>query len=479
MELLHQPGDIIAKRYRILNFLGQGGVAITYEAEDLQSSQRVALKALSLRRMVDWKIIELFEREARILSQLDHPAIPHYLDYFQVDTPQDRSFYIVQELAPGKSLAVLVENGWQPTRSEVQRIATQILEILVYLQEFTPPIIHRDIKPQNIIRQEDGQVFLVDFGAVQDTYHNTVTGGSTVVGTYGYMAPEQFRGQAVLSTDLYGLGTTLLFLLSGKSPSDLPQRKLRIDFRSHVRLDKEFADWLEKMLEPVTEDRFQSAQEALAVLQGKQISTRLQSQKSSQPKNSLIWLANTDHQLLIEIPPVVLSSNYSLLFGLFSLFGYGCLLVILLTWIIEIVEQAFDVLPPLVIYYRLLLMLPLGFCGMLIGLGASNNFLLSGAFSTRLEFDQKTFRLQRWLLGLHCMEVEGKIDDIVEVKLSNINLPRNKKTNTFCVLKLKLHEEYKLRFGLFLMQSENEWLVSEIRHFLEKRRQRIVKINKG
>ena len=237
MELLHQPGEIIAERYRILDILGQGGVGTTYEAQDLQNSQRVALKALSLRRMSDWKMMELFEREARILSQLNHPAIPRYLDYFQVDTAQDRSFYIAQQLAPGKSLAVIVESGWHPDQSEIQGLATQVLEILVYLHSLTPPVIHRDIKPQNIIRQENGRVFLVDFGAVQDTYHNTVTGGSTVVGTYGYMAPEQFRGQAVLSTDLYGLGTTLLFLLTRKSPADLPQRKLKIDFRSHVILD--------------------------------------------------------------------------------------------------------------------------------------------------------------------------------------------------------------------------------------------------
>ncbi len=80
MERLHQPGEIINERYRILNTLGQGGVAITYEALDLQIDQRVALKALSLRRMGDWKKIELFEREARILSQLSHPAIPQYLE---------------------------------------------------------------------------------------------------------------------------------------------------------------------------------------------------------------------------------------------------------------------------------------------------------------------------------------------------------------------------------------------------------------
>jgi ankyrin repeat protein len=221
--------------------------------------------------MTDWKMMELFEREARVLAQLNHPAIPRYLEYFHVDTPQDRSFYIAQQLAPGQSLAVLVQKGWRANEEEVRRLAAQILEILVYLHELTPPVIHRDIKPQNIIRREDGQVFLVDFGAVQDTYHNTFMRGSTVVGTYGYMAPEQFRGQAVPTTDLYGLGATLLFLLTHRSPAELPTDRLKINFRSRVQISEDFADWLEKMLEPDVEDRFPSAKEALAVLRGKRM----------------------------------------------------------------------------------------------------------------------------------------------------------------------------------------------------------------
>ncbi|MGM3306894.1 ankyrin repeat domain-containing protein [Anabaena sp. WFMT] len=269
MELLHESGYIIAERYRIIETLGQGGIGTTYQAEDLQNSQRVALKALSLKGMSDWKMTELFEREARVLSVLNHPGIPKYIDYFQVDTESDRGFYIAQQIAPGKSLAVLVETGWHANESEVRQIAIQILEILVYLHKQTPPVIHRDIKPQNIIRDDKGQVFLVDFGAVQDTYHSTFARSSTVVGTFGYMAPEQFRGQAVPTTDLYGLGATLLFLLTHRSPADLPQDRLKIDFRSRVQISGDFADFLEKLLEPDVEDRFVSAKEALDVLRGK------------------------------------------------------------------------------------------------------------------------------------------------------------------------------------------------------------------
>lgn len=299
MEVLHQPEDIIEQRYRILYILGKGGIGTTYAAENLQTGERVALKVVSLRRTDDPKVLELFEREARILSQLNHPGIPRYLDYFQVKKRRNSYFYLAQQLVEGKSLAEWVENGWHPQEVEVWHIANQILDILVYLQQFTPPVIHRDIKPQNILRRSDGKVFLVDFGAVQDVYHGTLTGGSTVAGTYGYMAPEQFRGKTVLATDLYGLGATLIFLLTQKSPADLPKRKLKIDFRPQVRVTKRFADWLERMIEPVAEDRFRSAGEALMVWQGKNELTS-SSQKIDQSLDKQLILKN-DEEKKIEI----------------------------------------------------------------------------------------------------------------------------------------------------------------------------------
>lgn len=267
MEEMHQPGDIVAEKYRIIDTLGQGGNGITYKAEDIKSGDRVALKALSFYHMTDWKQMELFEREAQTLANLNHPGIPKYLDYFQVDTPEDRGFYIVQQLVVGKSLAELVKNGWRSNEAGVRNIATQVLNILIYLQNLKPPVFHRDIKPQNLIGGKDGKVYLVDFGAVQNTYRNTFSFGSTVVGTFGYMAPEQFQGQALPATDLYGLGATLLFLLTHRSPADLPTDRLKISFRNRVQISEQFADWLEKMLEPDAEERFVSAASALAALQ--------------------------------------------------------------------------------------------------------------------------------------------------------------------------------------------------------------------
>jgi serine/threonine protein kinase len=263
-------GSIIAERYQLAELLGSGGSGSTYRATRISDGAEVAIKILSLRHLNDWKQLELFEREAKVLSQLSHSQIPQYLEYFHVDTPSNRAFYIVQQLAPGKPLTGWVNAGWRGTEAEVRDIASQLLTILQYLHQQSPPLIHRDIKPHNIIRNDDGQVFLVDFGAVQDVYHNTLMKGSTVAGTYGYMAPEQFRGMAVPSSDLYGLGATLLYLLTHRSPADLPQERLKLSFRGHVNIANHFADWLEVILEPDTADRFASASTALQALRKEQ-----------------------------------------------------------------------------------------------------------------------------------------------------------------------------------------------------------------
>ena len=293
-----------SNRYSIQDKLGQGGSGITYTAIEQKTNQLVALKSLSLTGLEDWKKIELFEREAKILQQLNHPGIPKYLDYFQIETENNVYFYIAQQLAPGKSLAYLISEGWQPDETTIKNIAKQILEILVYLQQLTPPVIHRDLKPQNIIYQPDiGKLFLVDFGAVHDTYNHTVM-GSTVVGTYGYMAPEQYRGGAVLSTDLYSLGCTLLFLLTGESPAELPQKKLKIDFRKTVNIKRDFANWIDKLIEPNIKNRFPKAEAALFVLYDKKSIKYYYNYSIVKPRYSSIKISKNEGKVIIDIPPV-------------------------------------------------------------------------------------------------------------------------------------------------------------------------------
>ncbi len=255
----HQPEDVVADRYRVISTLGVGGVGITYAAEDLQNGTRVALKQLRLWHEQDWKALDLFRREAEVLAQLDHPGIPRYCGHFQVEREGGPAFYLVQELAEGEPLANLALGGWEPGEATARRVAAQLLDILEYLQSRQPAVVHRDIKPANVIRRSDGHVFLVDFGAVRDIFRTTVADGSTIVGTYGYMAPEQFRGHAVPATDLHGLGATLLFLLTRRSPADLPQRRGRPDVRRAAQTSPAFAAWLQRLLEPDPERRYPNA----------------------------------------------------------------------------------------------------------------------------------------------------------------------------------------------------------------------------
>jgi WD40 repeat protein len=251
--------------YRVVRTLGRGAAGITYEAERAGDARRVALKVMRLSRVEDWKVVELFEREARVLAHVVHPAVPAYVDHFTFEGDDGQSFCIVQELAPGPSLGARVAGGFRLDEAGARRFAESLLDVLDYLHRRSPPVIHRDIKPENVILDDGGKVWLVDFGSVRDVY-KTTAGGSTVAGTFGYMAPEQLRGVARPESDLYGLGATLVYALTGRSPADLPQHKLRIAFRPAARVSPGFAAWLDRLLEPAPEDRFTSAAQALHAL---------------------------------------------------------------------------------------------------------------------------------------------------------------------------------------------------------------------
>lgn len=302
MNDLHAQGEIIADRYQIVTTLGHGSMGTTYAAVDLKNSEQVAIKVVSLRAIREWKILELFEREAKILETLQHEAIPKYLDYFDLDTDRDRRFYLVQELISGQSLATLLEQGWHPKEQEVTAIALQILNILDYLHTRIPPVIHRDIKPQNLIRTETGKIVLVDFGSVQEAFQHTLSRGGTFVGTIDYLPPEQFRGQATAASDLYSLGITLVDLLTGATPlSELPVKRLKFDFRAVVKVSPHFARWLDTLIEPTIEDRFQSVAIAQAALTQPQPAEH--TTIATIPVAHQTVLHRTEHYLSVEIPP--------------------------------------------------------------------------------------------------------------------------------------------------------------------------------
>ncbi|KAL0052888.1 hypothetical protein WJX82_009212 [Trebouxia sp. C0006] len=261
-----KAGDILGSAYTVVETLGRGSSGVTYKARNAEG-KLVAVKALSLQSMSDWKQLDLFQREANTLKQLQHPGIPRYVADFEDDTEKDRGYYLVQDLAQGRSLGELVKGGWRADEREVTRIAKELLNIVDYLASRRPAVTHRDVKPENIVLEggkTGGRVFLVDFGGVQAAALDQDF-GSTIIGTYGYMAPEQFRGAAQPASDLYALGGTLLYLLSGKPPSAFPQDRLHIDFSQEVSIGRQLATVVDGLLEPLVEDRL-SAAEALEML---------------------------------------------------------------------------------------------------------------------------------------------------------------------------------------------------------------------
>jgi serine/threonine protein kinase len=263
-----QIEQILHHRYQIQRQLGNNGIRQTWLAKDLQAADGeeslVVVKLLAFGGTVQWDDLKLFEREAQVLKQLKHPRIPQYIDYFCVD---DRTlwFGLIQQYIPGESLKEKLAFGKRCTEQQAKKIATEVLNILIYLHELNPGVLHRDIKPSNLIWGEDNHVYLVDFGAVQDkAAKEGVT--FTVVGTYGYAPMEQFGGRAVPASDLYALGASLIHLLTGISPGDLPQQDLRLQFADRVNVSPGFVRWLQKLTEPAPEQRFHNARQALDTL---------------------------------------------------------------------------------------------------------------------------------------------------------------------------------------------------------------------
>jgi hypothetical protein len=254
---------LIGDRFEVQRELGKGGFGTTYAAIDRTTGREVAVKLLDLHRVSEWKAVELFEREAKVLRSLDHPGIPAYIEFRPLE--DQRQAYLVQGLAPGHNLLELLETR-RFTEAEIIDLARRVLDILGYLTSLHPVVVHRDVKPANILLDADGTVSLVDFGAVRDIASATMTGGSTVAGTFGYMAPEQLHGAAQPSSDLYGLGMTLIHLATGRAPSDFDKKRLKPDFRAHVHFSRGFEDLIDRLIEPIPDDRFHHAAEVLAEL---------------------------------------------------------------------------------------------------------------------------------------------------------------------------------------------------------------------
>ena len=300
--------QLVGERYRPLSLLGKKSGRKTLLAEDSETNAKVVIKLLTFGEDFNWDDLKLFEREAETLRSLDHPAIPRYLDYFDVETPRSKGFALVQTYLEARSLEEQVKAGRRFSEEELEQIAQQLLEILEYLHSRQPAVIHRDIKPSNILLTDRtahsvGQVYLVDFGSVQ-TLAAREGGTITVVGTYGYMPPEQFGGRAVPASDLYSLGATLIYLASGMHPADLPQDELRLEFEEFVQLSPKIVGCLQALTQPGLGKRFSSAESTVIALKT-QAATNTKLQFGLATSNSLnaseIQKSHTTQKLLNDL----------------------------------------------------------------------------------------------------------------------------------------------------------------------------------
>jgi serine/threonine protein kinase len=262
---------LLNNRYKIQRELGCNAGRYTFLAKDLQNQQLVVIKLIVFNHDFQWESLKLFEREVEILKSLSHPAIPRYIEYFEVNIPHWNGFAFVQNYIEAESLEEHLRNGRTFSESEVKQLAKTLLGILNYLHSHNPSVIHRDIKPSNILLSNSsahsiGDIYLVDFGSVQNVNHQE--GTITIVGTYGYMPPEQFVGRAFPASDLYSLGITIIYLISGTEVEDLTQEDWQfIQLEQLSNISSKFRDWLKLMTHRSLKKRFRSVTESLEALE--------------------------------------------------------------------------------------------------------------------------------------------------------------------------------------------------------------------
>jgi serine/threonine protein kinase len=296
-------GQILGDRYEVERQIGKQTGRWTLLARDLQTQEQVVIKLLFLDEALEWDDLKLFEREVETLKALSHPSIPRYLGFFEHQLPNDKALALIQTYVEGKSLEQCLQEQRVFTEAETKQLAKALLRILLYLHGQQPPIVHRDIKPSNILLA-NRQAYLVDFGSVKSLKGSGDTSAFTVVGTYGYMPPEQFSGRAIPASDLYSLGATLTTMLAGTHPSSLPHKGMKLDFENIADLTPAYAEWLGWLTDPNLEHRAKSAQEALTALE-QGIGRPATIAPVAKPGDTKILLAKGSDSLEIVMPSLL------------------------------------------------------------------------------------------------------------------------------------------------------------------------------
>jgi len=285
---------VLHDRYLTVKKLGKGGFGATFLAIDvsLPGNPCCVIKQLrpsnsepDLLKMAR----ELFAREARTLGKIgNHPQVPRLLDYFEVD----EQFYLIQEFVQGLNLQQEVRQQGPFNEEKVRYFLQEILPVLDYIH--ANRVIHRDIKPANIIRREiDNKLVLIDFGAVKNEI-NTIAAANVesrtaltafAIGTLGFAPPEQLSMRPVYASDIYAVGVTAIYLLTGKSPKDLgiDPTTGELQWQENVNISNTLIQVLEKMLELSVRSRYKTGKEILDVIKFEDDSQDLSSNLMNQP----------------------------------------------------------------------------------------------------------------------------------------------------------------------------------------------------
>ncbi|MCP4544027.1 MAG: protein kinase [Chloroflexi bacterium] len=269
-------GEIVEDRYRVVKLLGQGGMGAVYRAWDTRLNRPVALKEMVPQVGIDGNMLtqlrEQFEQEAQILGTLTHPSLVRVTDYFG----WNENVYLVMDFVEGEDLANMIYREGAQSEEKVLAWAKQLLDALAYCHK--KGVLHRDIKPQNIVITPEDKAILVDFGLVklwnpQDPETRTVMRGA---GTPEYAPPEQYDmgvGHTDPRSDIYSMGATLYQALTGQAPPTATQRMASpASFVTPRRMNVTVSSSIErivlKALEIAMENRYQSADDMLQAFQG-------------------------------------------------------------------------------------------------------------------------------------------------------------------------------------------------------------------
>lgn len=274
LSRLCAANQLLHERYKILRVLGRGGFGVTFLARDMTLPGGPLCVVKQLCPKVNNPVAlerakSRFWREAKTLSQLgSHAQIPLLLDYFT----RDGEFYLVQEYVRGTTLTREVRRSGPQSERAVKQFLREVLPVLGYIHQ--RGVIHRDIKPPNLIRcRDDNRLVLIDFGAVKDqitlqTQEDHKPASTQFIGTVGFAPPEQVALRPAYASDIYALGVTCLFLLTAKTPLEFEydQRTGEIDWKSGVQVSQHFGRILDKMLKIAVQDRYQKVDELLRAL---------------------------------------------------------------------------------------------------------------------------------------------------------------------------------------------------------------------